>query len=70
MYVNGLALKSKIILTIVLDPQMKNHGTVLDLIRGWLSSLISLWKDRSYLCLILSSCKKPNALKEINSGPF
>lgn len=48
----------------------ENHGTVLDLIRGWLSSLISLWKDRSYLCLILSSCKKPNALKEINSGPI
>lgn len=52
MYVNGLALKSKIILTIVLDPQMKNHGTVLSSERGWLVSLTNLWKEENYSCLI------------------
>ena len=52
MYVNGSVLRLRTILTIALDPQMKNHGTVLSLERGWLISLTSLWKGESYLCLI------------------
>lgn len=45
-------IKVKTILIIVLDLQMKNHGTVLSLERGWLISLTNLWKGESYLCLI------------------
>lgn len=66
MYVNGLVLKLKTILTIVSDPQMKNHGTVLSSERGWLVNLISLWKGENCLCRILFFLKSVKMLMKVS----
>lgn len=66
MYVNGLVLRLKTILTIALGPQMKNHGTVLSSERGWLVSLTSLWKRENCLCLILFFLKTVKMLMKVS----